>query len=421
MRVAPNADPRRGRRRAHPAAPTPPPGRWCAPCPPWSAAPRQTLARQAQQGRPVTPQEPPAPSPSRPSGSSRARASAPRPTSVPARSTASSTGPPAPWRPPPAGGPLPTRCAGSAAPAAAPPPTPSRSARRSAMVLETLERSAPPPPAQPAEGVGGRLRPAPAAVSSRGSAARRRTSLRHAAALRPFRARRVRLRAGGAHRSPHPAANELLSSAAPRPLQADPPGAGRRRRGPGRARPPPISNGCLHHKERAHDMGPRRREDLGLLLRALRPAPVAVRRLAARLRPDRARLLPVAYLGAGAGEVDPGAAAVLLHADGLLAGHLPPRHPAAAAGPAAQPVPADPAPLPPAGQPLDAGGDPARGQPQPAERPGTRPGGPAGDRPAAARSGPPRARWRRCGRGGTGRPSPTWPACCSAARPWSAR
>ena len=57
-----------------------------------------------------------------------------------------------------------------------------------------------------------------------------------------------------------------------------------------------------------------------------------------------------------------------LHADRLLAGDVPPRHPAAPARPAAQPVPAGPAALPPAGQPLDDGRDPARGQPQPAER-----------------------------------------------------
>ena len=132
-------------------------------------------------------------------------------------------------------------------------------------------------------------------------------------------------------------------------------------------------------------MGPGDREDLGLLLRALRPAAVALRQLAAELRPHRAGLLPGGVPGLGRGALDSRAAAVFVHADGVLAGHVPPGNPADEAGKAAQSVSADRAALPPAGESLDAGRDVARAEPQSADRPGAEQGGSAQGCATAAR------------------------------------
>ena len=122
------------------------------------------------------------------------------------------------------------------------------------------------------------------------------------------------------------------------------------------------------------------------------------------LRPHRARLLPGRR---SCGSARPGRSRRRRRSPTCgPASRRPPsaaQHPAAPARPAAQPVPARPAALPPAGQPLDAGRDPARGQPQPAERPRAWSGR---SRPIRARlraAGLGRAGRRRSGRAGTGR------------------
>ena len=102
-------------------------------------------------------------------------------------------------------------------------------------------------------------------------------------------------------------------------------------------------------------LGPGHREDLGLLLRAVRPAPEHLRGVAGRLRPHRARLLPARLHAPGIGAQHSRAAAVRLHADRVLAGDLPARHPTPAAGTTVEPVPAGAAALPPPGQPVDDG------------------------------------------------------------------
>src|SRR5262249_50306304 len=128
---------------------------------------------------------------------------------------------------------------------------------------------------------------------------------------------------------------------------------------------------------------------VGLLLRAVRPAAEHVRRVAAGVRPDRPGLLPACLRRAGHVAVDPDPAAVLVHADRVQPGDVPPEHPAAAAPAPVEPLPADPATVPPAGQPVDAGSDPARGQPHLAERPRTGEARPDSDRPGlvAGRAG----------------------------------
>src|SRR3954451_1783518 len=86
------------------------------------------------------------------------------------------------------------------------------------------------------------------------------------------------------------------------------------------------------------------------------------------MRPDHPRLLPARLHASGQPAEHPRPTAVLLHANGILPGDVPPRDPVAPARSPAQPVPARPTALPPDGEPLDDGRDPARGQPQPAER-----------------------------------------------------
>src|SRR5262249_15593831 len=103
-------------------------------------------------------------------------------------------------------------------------------------------------------------------------------------------------------------------------------------------------------------LGAGHRAGLGLLLRALRAAADAVRRLAAELRSHRKRLLSGRIRASRRPEVHPRTAAILVHAHGLLARDVPPRDPAAALGAATQPVPTDPAPLSSPGQSLDPGG-----------------------------------------------------------------
>src|SRR2546423_12011832 len=109
---------------------------------------------------------------------------------------------------------------------------------------------------------------------------------------------------------------------------------------------------------------------MGFLPGAFRPATIEIRRLALELRPHRARLLSASLHGIGCGEVDSRAATFQLYADGLLAGDLSPRDTDAPPGKADQPVPAHSAPVSPPGQPLDAGRDSARSQPQSAIRSG---------------------------------------------------
>ena len=178
----------------------------------------------------------------------------------------------------------------------------------------------------------------------------------------------------------------------------------------------------VEHKHHAHDWVKGDREDLGLLLRAVRPAAVAVRRLAAQLRPDRAGLLPVRLPGARQRRSrsrrrrrSPTCAPASRRRRSGAASRC------AQLGPAAQPVPADPAAVPPAGQPLDTRRGAARGQPQPAERPRADARRAAGDRAAAARGRAAGRRSRASGRAGTARSSPISAACCSAARRSSAR
>src|SRR5215471_10396154 len=86
-------------------------------------------------------------------------------------------------------------------------------------------------------------------------------------------------------------------------------------------------------------MGAGDREDLGLLSVALQPAPIsAVWKLAAELRPHRARLLSGGIHGPGHRKIGPRAAAILFYAHRLCACHDAARNPAAEAGPPAQSV-----------------------------------------------------------------------------------
>src|SRR5271165_7520532 len=96
--------------------------------------------------------------------------------------------------------------------------------------------------------------------------------------------------------------------------------------------------------------------------------------MAAQLRQNRPGLLPGQLLGSGCGSANSSTAAVLVYGNGVCAGDVPQRGAAQAAGKAAQPVSADPASLPPADQPLDAGCCTARDESQPSERLGALPG-----------------------------------------------
>src|SRR5262245_18576003 len=131
---------------------------------------------------------------------------------------------------------------------------------------------------------------------------------------------------------------------------------------------------------------------MGLLLRAVRPAAGRVRGVAGRVRPDLARLLPARVHASRLGAQHPRATTVRVHADRFLPGDLPAGDPVASARAAVEPVPARAAAVPPAGQPVDDGGDPARGRPQSAERAAARMGRATSDSVRAP------ARWAaRCG------------------------
>src|SRR6266508_5951706 len=104
-------------------------------------------------------------------------------------------------------------------------------------------------------------------------------------------------------------------------------------------------------------LGTRDRAGVGLLLRAVRAAPGRVRRMVVLLRPDCAGLLSARVHASRIPPEHPEPSSVRLHAYWLLAGDVPAQHPAAQARPAAQPVPAGPASVPPAGEPVDDGRD----------------------------------------------------------------
>src|SRR5580658_1776766 len=107
---------------------------------------------------------------------------------------------------------------------------------------------------------------------------------------------------------------------------------------------------------------------MGLLLRTLRPATDALCQVAAELRPDWARLLSSKLYGPGSRAADSGAATVFIHGDGIFARNFSAGDPAEEAGKTIESLPADSAPLYPAGQSVDVGGGIARDQSQSAER-----------------------------------------------------
>ncbi len=106
------------------------------------------------------------------------------------------------------------------------------------------------------------------------------------------------------------------------------------------------------------------REDLGLLFRALWPAPVhAVWRMAAELRPHRYGLLSGCLHRYWCGEIHTRSPALLLHAHRLRSRHHTAWHSGAKVGQAAQSISACAVALSPPGKPVDAGRRNARGQP----------------------------------------------------------
>ena len=197
-------------------------------------------------------------------------------------------------------------------------------------------------------------------------------------------------------------------------------------RRPRRAREPTATracSGCWSRKERAHDWvrAIERIWDFYFELFGQRQSRFGDWLLA--LRPDRSRLLPGRVHGARRRAVDPGPPPVLATcAPGFSPATFRRGHPAAPARAAAQPVPAGPAALPPARQPVDARGRAARGAA-------------TTSRTTSGSTRRSRRRSRRgcCGAGcGAGRRvdldaveprdrSPTCAGCCSAARRSSAR
>ena len=245
---------------------------------------------------------------------------------------------------------------------------------------------------------------------------------RHLEALRDFRRDEFGTGVGPAERGSHPGGQRAAREVAPSARVSRGVAIDQAARTATVAPTPAATAACAHPEERAHDWVRATEKVWDFYFELFGQRQSAVRRLAARLRSDRPGLLP-ARLHAPRHRPDhPGTAAVRVHAHRILAGDLPARHSAAAARPAAQPVPAW------SSCPITAWSTRGRWARSCTRSATTCRTSSAWQRDVPAsilrrlrRGGICRSRWPGCGRGGTARSSATCSAACSAARRSSPR
>ena len=162
-------------------------------------------------------------------------------------------------------------------------------------------------------------------------------------------------------------------------------------------RAPPVATEAVGHdpapgaQDPGARLGPGHREDLGLLLRAVRPAPEHLRGVAGRLRPHRARLLPARLHAPGIGAQHSAPPPFAYMRTGFSPATFRRGIPLRRLGRQLNPFPLVQLPYT-ASSTRGRWGHPPRGQPQPAERAATGTRGPIGDPAPAPRRRRPRRR-----------------------------